>query len=561
MYVSIYSFNARGLANKDKRVATFSWLKTKRSGIFLIQETHSIEQLEKIWRQQWDGPIFFQHGKSNSRGVAILVTKNIDFVVNTIDSVDDGRFLLIDCAIFGTKYILVNIYAPTIDKRTEQTDFGSFLFSKVEKFLGCNIIVGGDFNINIERLKISTKNFPANYDDYILNTIEILDLVDIWKLQHPDTDRYTRHEKTRYGFRQSRIDFFVVPSFLEFTIDNTDIIPGFRSDHSLLSLTLNVEDTPTRGPGLWKLNISLLQNEDYVDLIKQTIHHAKQDSENLTDKSLIWDYIKCRIRTESISYAIAKQRKDNTHIEKLNLKLNELQEICDCTPTPQVLNEMDTVKADIEHYFNERARGSIIRSRCKIVDEDEKPSKYFLNLEKSNQMKRNIRTLMYKGERITNQEKILTIQREFYEKLYSQDSNYTLNEYNNFLQKITFPTISQETKATCEAKITLDEIKEAINDLPNNKSPGTDGLPIEFYKFFGNDILDILSKSFENSFELGHLSNSQRKGVLCLIPKKGKDLTKIESWRPLSILNTDYKIITKVLAKRLKKNTSRSHQS
>ena len=208
MYVSIYSFNARGLANKDKRVATFSWLKTKRSGIFFIQETHSIEQLEKIWRQQWDGPIFFQHGKSNSRGVAILVTKNIDFEVNAIDSADDGRFLLIDCAIFRTKYILVNIYAPTIDRRTEQTEFGSFLFSKLENFLGCNIIVGGDFNINIEKLKSSTKSYPANYDDHVLNTMEILDLVDIRKLQHPDTDRYTRHEKTRYGLSQSRIDFF-----------------------------------------------------------------------------------------------------------------------------------------------------------------------------------------------------------------------------------------------------------------------------------------------------------------------------------------------------------------
>ena len=123
------------------------------------------------------------------------------------------------------------------------------------------------------------------------------------------------------------------------------------------------------------------------------------------------------------------------YIEKLNFKLNKLQEICDCTPTPHVLKEIDTVKADVEHYFNERAQGSIIRSRCKMVDEYEKPSKYFLNLEKSNQMKRTIRSLMYKGDHITNQEKILTIQREFYEKLYSQDSNRTLDEYNNFLQK------------------------------------------------------------------------------------------------------------------------------
>ena len=214
--MSIHSFNARGLANKDKRVATFSWLQTKKSGIFYIQEAHSTEQLEKIWRQEWDGPIFFQHGKSNSRGVAILVTKNIDFEVNTIDRDDYGRFLLIDCFIFGSKYIPVNIYAPTIDKRMEQADFGSFLFSKLEKYLGCNIIVGGDFNINIQKLKNSTKSYQANYDDHILNIIEILDLIDIWRLQHPDTDRYTRHEKTRYGFSQSRIDFFLIPSFLDF---------------------------------------------------------------------------------------------------------------------------------------------------------------------------------------------------------------------------------------------------------------------------------------------------------------------------------------------------------
>ena len=90
-----------------------------------------------------------------------------------------------------------------------------------------------------------------------------------------------------------------------------------------------------------------------------------------------------------------------------------------------------------------------------MVDGYEKPSKYFLNLEKANQMKRNIRSLMYKGDCITNQEKILAIQREFYEKLYLQDSNYALNEYNNFLQQIVFPTISQETKSTCDAKILL----------------------------------------------------------------------------------------------------------
>ena len=59
-------------------------------------------------------------------------------------------------------------------------------------------------------------------------------------------------------------------------------------------------------------------------------------------------------------------------------------------------------------------------------------------------------------------------------------------------------------------------------------------------------------KSYHDAFENGFLTKTQKQGVLCLIPKKGKDLTKLESWRPLSILNTDYKILAKVLAKRLK---------
>ena len=69
---------------------------------------------------------------------------------------------------------------------------------------------------------------------------------------------------------------------------------------------------------------------------------------------------------------------------------------------------------------------------------------------------------------------------------------------------------------------------------------------------FWTDISDIVTKTFHNAFDKGQLCESQRQGVICLIPKQGKDLTRLESWRPLSILNTDYKIITKVLAKRLK---------
>ena len=69
---------------------------------------------------------------------------------------------------------------------------------------------------------------------------------------------------------------------------------------------------------------------------------------------------------------------------------------------------------------------------------------------------------------------------------------------------------------------------------------------------FWPDIGHSVYKSFILAFKQGELSDSQKQGVITLIPKKDKDSTDLKSWRPLSILSTDYKIIAKVLSNRLK---------
>ena len=88
--------------------------------------------------------------------------------------------------------------------------------------------------------------------------------------------------------------------------------------------------------------------------------------------------------------------------------------------------------------------------------------------------------------------------------------------------------------------------------MANNKTPGPDGIPVEFYKNFWSEVSSLVHESFQKAYELGQLSDSQRQGVINLNPKKDKDLTELKSWHPLSILNTDYKILAKVLSERLK---------
>ena len=83
--------------------------------------------------------------------------------------------------------------------------------------------------------------------------------------------------------------------------------------------------------------------------------------------------------------------------------------------------------------------------------------------------------------------------------------------------------------------------------------PRTHGLPAEFYRFFWPDIGHDLLASYNFAFQHGMLSISQRRGIISLIPKKSKDKTILENLRPISLLNVDYKILTKVIAKRAEK--------
>lgn len=98
-----------------------------------------------------------------------------------------------------------------------------------------------------------------------------------------------------------------------------------------------------------------------------------------------------------------------------------------------------------------------------------------------------------------------------------------------------------------------EECKNALKDFDKNKTPGTDGLPAEFYRFFWPDIYQDLLASYNFASQHGMLSISQRRGIISLVPKKSKDKTILENLRPISLLNVDYKILTKVIAKRIEK--------
>ena len=102
-----------------------------------------------------------------------------------------------------------------------------------------------------------------------------------------------------------------------------------------------------------------------------------------------------------------------------------------------------------------------------------------------------------------------------------------------------------------EGKITRKECELALKNMKSNKSPGYDGLLVEFYKTFWQELNPVLLDSLNCSYEVGELSPSQKKSILSLRFKKN-DKHMLKNWRPISLLNADNKILTYVLANRLK---------
>ena len=99
--------------------------------------------------------------------------------------------------------------------------------------------------------------------------------------------------------------------------------------------------------------------------------------------------------------------------------------------------------------------------------------------------------------------------------------------------------------------ITLEEVKKAIKDLQNGKSPGGDGIPADFYKVFSDLLAPRLLGVFRDALERGSLPDSMQTALITLIHKKGRDPQQCGSYRPVSLINVDAKILFKILASRL----------
>ena len=125
------------------------------------------------------------------------------------------------------------------------------------------------------------------------------------------------------------------------------------------------------------------------------------------------------------------------------------------------------------------------------------------------------------------------------------------------LKKIDLPLVDGAQKTNCDRAISENECLTALRSFSKNKSPGLDGLTPEFYLCFWDEIKSMFIRALNFSWKEGVLTNSQRQGIITVLPKPNKDHLKITNYRPITLLNVDYKIISKVINTRMQKTLSR----
>ena len=113
--LTICSHNCRGLNDYSKRKDVFHFLRAKKYDIYLLQDTHFLKEKEPFIRSEWGSEIIFNSYSSQSRGVAILFSNNIDFKVHEIFKDEKGNLLILDISVCDKKITLVNLYGPNSD--------------------------------------------------------------------------------------------------------------------------------------------------------------------------------------------------------------------------------------------------------------------------------------------------------------------------------------------------------------------------------------------------------------------------------------------------------------
>lgn len=546
--LTIYSLNANGLRNIEKLKGVFSTCDIYKWDILCIQETfwddEFIAQIQKLW----NGKIYYNnYGVQNRKGVAILVKKDTTVKFKNALYGDKGRLLKVSFEHYDKIINVFSVYAPN-----EYSDRKVF-FRNCKKLINTDEIniMGGDFNdysdTFLDRSRTMSDNKPNN--DSFAHFKEDNILVDIWRDRNPDKRVYSRKQHVNGVLKQSRIDAFIVSRNCMPYTTNCFYKLSSISDHSYVCIKFDFTDVE-RGPGMWIFNNTFLHDDYFCRRILELIQDYTTCPFYEREKLLWWDNLKYKLKSFSKWYSKKKHREEQQEFWEIHTKLQrEYTKIDRGVDTNQEV--VLQLESDLRDYENKKCKGAILRSKAHWALESDRNTSYFLRLEKYRQNFNSIKELYNAdGNIVTDTMGILETEVTFYQELYSEEP-VTHCHRDTILQCIN-KQVSNRDKETCDQNITLADLTDSLNHMTKNKSPGHDGLTVEFYLKFWNVLGPLFADVVIEIKKSNMLSPTMKRGIISLIYKKKGDKKLLKNWRPITLLNVDYKLISKTLASRLK---------
>ncbi len=542
----IMTLNINCLVNTSSRTGLIDVLVRNKPHVLCLQEVNipQIELQDLIDSLNYK---CFTNSSENGRGTAILWRNSINVLDST--AVVVNRIAAIELQ----DYFIVNVYAHSgRSKRKDRAelfshDLNPFLASRDKK----KIILCGDFNSVLEN--IDAANNPQQKKSKELKSLVLSNkLVDSYRFLYPHLPGYTFIRNNG----ASRLDYIFVPESDKSKILEVNIVPVPSSDHVGVSVDLLIDKNSavnknTHNQTYWKLNNETLCHSDFKENFQVLYSRLLDKKENYGKITEWWE--NCAkpeiIRFLKIfSRSLALERKQTKEGFYCLLKL-----AIDCGMAG--FDEALDLKHRINYINQREMEGVKVRSRFQENIEKERGSLYHLAREKKNGKRNNLEVLKIDGDNVSDQVKIQEKVLDYFEKLF----NGRLDREEDFVMDVeklpdllndNLGRLSDADKEMFCQPFSMDELEFVIKNLPNNKSPGLDGLSNEFYKavfpLIKNEYLAV-----QNLYqEEGKVSSEMRRGVTRLLPKTA-DVPTIEKVRPITMLVPDYSIKSRLLTNRL----------
>jgi exonuclease III len=525
------------------------YIETNNLDILLLQETkideHDLEYLQfKLPHMHLSASI----GNNRSRGVLTLIRKNT-FSMEKIEYPEDlfesGRLTCVKITADKLTFTLMNVYAPV--ESNPRLEFFVNLHEFMQTLEG-PFILGGDWNCTLlpsDRLPPRQLNLDQSCRQ-LLSIIEGFELIDAHQVKEDDPTFFTYRKSGSY----SRLDRIYFSNSMHPLLASSEQIVSLGSDHEIApTISLRNCNTIKQGNRQWRLKNEILEDPiadlTITDILGKPEELMRDNSPALAN----WLNLKNFLRQTLMQLSKNLRRKWFARKAQLESKyLKALESVKRNNGNTRSTDTLAKLTTEMVEYSRNTLQQKIEKATMNRNNWNNSTRKSLFSLFKS-QSSQVIPGLKPPAEEYTEDTpKMLQHVNQFYTNLYAEPVTSPPSTFSP-------PTIPQERKFPegnlLQAPFTDEEILKVIKSLPNCKSPGPDGLTNEFYKKYSSVLAPILAKTF-NSIMLGeHVHEEFSYGLVVLIFKKG-DPQLLSNYRPITLLNADYKILTKTISWRLR---------